>query len=378
MRVVIAGTSTRAAAESAALAGFQVTAIDAFGDRDQHPAVRSLSVVRDFGSRPSAAAFARAARTIECDAVAYLAPFENHPRAVAALSAGRTLLGNPPDVLKRVRDPQRLAEAFRRLGFTAPRVRTNHRHLVNDSNDAWVLKPRRSGGGGGVMRWEPGGPPGRGRYLQEFIEGTPGSVVFMAGAGRSVPLGITRQIIGDPAFGATGFRYCGSILAAAGPVGAERLAAAVTEAFDLVGLNVIDFVARDGVPYPIEVNPRWSGSMELVERVVSVPLFGLHAALSSSHEPPPVSLGWGRPPRRGVPGKAIVFARHDVLTGDTRGWLDNPSVRDVPHPGERIAAGQPVCTVFAEGVDAAACHAALAARAERVYQELAAWRPKGA
>ena len=35
--VLVAGVSTRAAAESAARAGFRVTAIDAFGDLDQHP-----------------------------------------------------------------------------------------------------------------------------------------------------------------------------------------------------------------------------------------------------------------------------------------------------------------------------------------------------
>ncbi len=49
-RVLIAGVSTRAAAESAANAGFTVTALDAFGDLDQHPSVRSLSLPRDFAA----------------------------------------------------------------------------------------------------------------------------------------------------------------------------------------------------------------------------------------------------------------------------------------------------------------------------------------
>src|ERR1700733_11602086 len=93
-RVLIAGVSTRAAAESAARAGFTVTAIDAFGDLDQHPSVRGLSLTRDFGVPVSAHAAARAARPIACDAVAYLSSFDNHPRAVAALAAGRTLWGD--------------------------------------------------------------------------------------------------------------------------------------------------------------------------------------------------------------------------------------------------------------------------------------------
>src|SRR6516225_6475150 len=94
-RVLIAGVTSRAAAESAARAGYDVTAIDAFGDLDQHPSVRALSLPRDFGVRFTAPAAARAARTVECDAVMYVSSFENHPRAVSALAAGRELLGNP-------------------------------------------------------------------------------------------------------------------------------------------------------------------------------------------------------------------------------------------------------------------------------------------
>src|SRR6185436_19884981 len=111
-RVVIVGVSTRAAAESAAGAGFDVTAIDAFADVDQHPAVLARALPGPFTAR----AAAEAARSIECDAVAYLANFENHPVAVRALRANRALWGNPPEVLQRVRDPLAVAEALRERG----------------------------------------------------------------------------------------------------------------------------------------------------------------------------------------------------------------------------------------------------------------------
>jgi hypothetical protein len=32
-------------------------------------------------------------------------------------------------------------------------------------------------------------------------------------------------------------------------------------------------------------------------------------------------------------GKAIVFARENLVIGDTRRWLEDPDVRDVPHAG---------------------------------------------
>src|SRR5258706_8174829 len=105
-------------AESAARAGFDVTAIDAFGDLDQHTSVRAQSL----GDRFSPDTAARASRTIACDAIAYGANFENHPDAVSLLAAGRTLWGNPPAVLRRVRDPLLLSQALRRRGFAAPEV----------------------------------------------------------------------------------------------------------------------------------------------------------------------------------------------------------------------------------------------------------------
>jgi predicted ATP-grasp superfamily ATP-dependent carboligase len=70
-----------------------------------------------------------------------------------------------------------------------------------------------------------------------------------------------------------------------------------------------------------------------------------------------------------VSGKAIVFARTDVVTPDTTTWLGDFEfdVRDVPRPHQRIARGQPVCTVFATGGTEDACHDALVRRAADIY-----------
>ena len=67
-------------------------------------------------------AAARAARTIECDAVVYLSNFENHPRAVDMLAAGRALWGNTPTRCAACRDPLVLADTLRRQGFAVPEV----------------------------------------------------------------------------------------------------------------------------------------------------------------------------------------------------------------------------------------------------------------
>ena len=66
----------------------------------------------------------------------------------------------------------------------------------------------------------------------------------------------------------------------------------------------------------------------------------------------------------------MVYARRAVVVADTRSWLRDRSVRDVPHPGERIARGRPICTVFARARDARSCHAALVHRAALIYREV--------
>jgi predicted ATP-grasp superfamily ATP-dependent carboligase len=388
MRVLITGISTRAAAESAARAGFDVVAIDAFGDLDQHPSVRGLSLPRDFGAPFAPRALVRAASTVAADAVVYLSTLENHPRTVTALSRGRELWGNASAVLGRVRDPFLLERVLRTRGFAVPS--TMGSDPVRRRVDPWgqaplcLMKPLASGGGQRVRPWPVGARLPRRYYGQRFMSGTPGSVVLVSARGRAVPLGLSRQIVGDPSFGATHFRYCGSILTpSSGPGGefdrrfadeASALAAAVSEEFGLLGVAGIDFVIDDGRPCVLEVNPRWCASMELVERAYGMSVFAAHAAACRTGALPSFDFTRARDESRAY-GKAIVFARRDLVAGDTRPWLEDPSVRDVPRPGDRIPRGQPVCTVFADAADELACHAALVRRAERIYAELARTSP---
>ena len=179
-------------------------------------------------------------------------------------------------------------------------------------------------------------------------------------------------MIGDAAFGASAYRYCGNLLVSADDdvlteavvSSAIALATCVTEQFGLVGLNGIDFLVCDERPYAIEVNPRWCASMELVERHYGVSMFGVHAAACGDGVVPSFDL---RAQQRGtVTGKAVVFARQDVIVGDTRSWLGDETVRDVPRPGERLSAGQPICTVFADAASVAECLARLRARAQSI------------
>jgi predicted ATP-grasp superfamily ATP-dependent carboligase len=365
-------------AAAAIRSGHRVIAVEAFGDLD-HPAGSSVTALRrDHGVRFSASAAAVIATRLEAQAAAYGAAFENDPSAVAQLAAGRQLWGNPPGVLAQVRNPLLLSRTLLDAGLPAPTVRGS---VPPDTRIQWLIKPRRSGGGQRIRPWTGRGPVSRSTYLQQAIVGLPGSLLFVADGHRMVPFGLTRQLIGDRRFGAAAFRYVGNLLGSNReplfPGEADLLrriceaAQLVTEVFGLVGVNGIDFMARGGIPYPIEVNPRWTGAMELAERAYDLPLFDWHRE-GCAGRLPAFELTEAR--RRGpTRGKAIVFARGPLILPDTRPWLGAPWIADLPRPGERIGAGHPVCTVFGSGADSAAAMRELLAAQTRL---LARARPR--
>ncbi len=337
--LLLTGVSVRAFAESAAAAGFTVSAVDAFGDLD----LRAVATFYPLAGAYSANAVRLRAQCIQTAACAYTSNFENHPREVAALSGDRILLGNPPDVLRRVRDPFALARVLPR----APRVR----YSVPTDGGRWLIKPRRSGGGHAITEWHAGMAIPRNSVLQERVSGWPGSIVFAAN-GRSIcPLAFTRQLI------APDFRYLGNILVP--PIDeAVIVAETVTREFGLVGVNGIDFIVNaSGQTIPIEVNPRYTAAMELAERQYGISIARTHAEACAGRLP-----SFAPEPRRMTIGKAIVYAKTNTIVGDTTSWLADSSVRDIPMPGSRIKAGRPICTVFAEARTVPECEAALRRR----------------
>jgi uncharacterized protein len=367
--LLVAGVTTRALAVSAARAGFRVTAIDAFGDLDLRAAAevvlaRPAQPGHAYGPMEAAAA----GSALRVDFAAYTSNFENYPEAVARLARGRRLMGNRPSTLLRVRDPIEVMRVLRRNGLAAPESRSLGERISR--RGSWLLKPRKSGGGHGVAPWVPGARVPRDCYLQRRVPGVSGSISFAANGSRAVLLGLSRQLVGERAFGAGRFRYCGSILGTESvPLfsrqnellnQAVRVAEVVSAEFGLVGLNGIDFIACRGVPYPVEVNPRYSASMELIERANPVSMFAIHAAACAG-DLHPLSLSGPM-----LHGKAIVFARQDCVVSSS--WSAPSWVADVPRPGEHIGKGRPICTVFARARSPAECRRRLIRRARMIYR----------
>ena len=338
-------------ADLAMRAGRQVVVFDLFGDLDLR---RSASrVVR----RDGLTALVDAAMAEAPGAVVYGASFENHPALVARLGERHTLLGNPPATLRAVRDPARLGAALSDLPFprtsgTAP------------SSGRWLRKPLRGGGGVRVQEWH-GGAPRAGTYLQERIEGIPCSAAAVGDGKDAVVLGLTEQLVGERAFGVGGYRWCGNVVPARVPIlgQARAVCSRVAAAFGLRGLFGVDFIWDGERAWTIEVNPRPTASLEAIEAAYGTGVFDAHLRACADElpeiEPEPIRAA----------GKAVLFATEDATAPDTERWLER-GVRDVPHPGERIAAGHPICTVVTTAATPEEALAGLEQEAARLRAEL--------
>ena len=119
---------------------------------------------------------------------------------------------------------------------------------------------------------------------------------------------------------------------------ARAICSCLAGAFALRGLFGVDFIWDGERAWTVEVNPRPTASLEAIEAAYGVDVFDAHLRACAG-ELPRIEAEC-----LGAAGKAVLFATEDVTIGDSERWLQR-GVRDVPHPGERIAAGRPICTV---------------------------------
>jgi len=289
-----------------------VIAFDRFGDVD-------LRAVAPGATAPSSEALAALGTGIGADAVVYGAGFENRPDLVRALAQGRELLGTPPELLAAVRDPWAVGAAARAAGAHAPETRSAV--VVPNTGDPWLRKPRQGGGGRGVRRWS-GGRLGPTEILQRCVRGLPNAELA----------GLEDQL--------------------------RAVCDEVAARFGVRGAFGIDAVWDGRRAWVLEVNPRPPAGLEL---------FG--PGCFEAHVRGARGLGLpapGAPPATTCAKvKLVLFADRDLRAPDPE-WWQVDLVRDIPHAGETIRRGAPVCTL----VSASADPAELAARGARLLASL--------
>jgi len=348
--LLILGASVRAAAQSALRAGLRPWGADLFGDTDLPVGCR-FERISDYPD-----GFLHVAERGPAGPWMYTGALENRPELVESISRNRPLWGNSADVLHAVRSPERVVEVLHAAGLPCPAVCSSGNHLGGD----WLVKPRAGAAGRGIARWSRGmGQVSSRYYLQERIEGEACAALYLGADNGAVFLGVTRQLVGEDWLHAKYFQYCGSIgplpLASQTHERFEQLGKALAAGFHLRGLFGVDCVVRDGVPFPVEVNPRYTASVEVLELACGASALDghRHAYDTSSLMSLPV---WQHQPTDAV-GKAILFARSPLVFPEMGPWLAGhttdvwrvPAFADIPAAGTKIPRGKPILTFFARG-----------------------------
>ena len=115
--------------------------------------------------------------------------------------------------------------------------------------------------------------------IQDFLEGTPSSVSLLSTKNEALSVAVNEQLIGIPWLSRLPFAYCGNITPFRTEQ-AEQMEAFAEELvleFKLLGSNGVDFLVSEKGPVVLEINPRFQGSLDTVEKAMSINLFEAHA-----------------------------------------------------------------------------------------------------
>jgi predicted ATP-grasp superfamily ATP-dependent carboligase len=294
--------------------------------------------------------------------------FESRAALLARLAARYRLIGNPPGVLARVKEPLQLFPLLARLRIPHPQIA---QEVPEPETLRWLIK--RIGGAGGhhIRVARRGGIVPVGYYAQRRVAGRPVSLAFLADGMSAEPVAFTEQWP-NPA-PRVPFRFGGAsypaelpgVLAAQMTHWTERL----TQEFGLKGLNSVDFLVDGQRAWLLEINPRPGATLDLLDRA-RPGLFQAHvAACSGRVRVPPLQSG-------SACSSLILYADRGELP---IGAMDWPVwTADRPRAGSTIPAKGPICTVFGEGPDGSAARRSGEQRGAKVLERLYAAAYAGA
>lgn len=388
-RLLIVGASVRSAAQSAVRAGFEPICADLFADADLGEIAR-VDVVKDYPDE-----FVNWAERVNRQngrlPLIYTGGLENYPATVDALARLHDLMGNTGNCLTNVRDPRVFSDCLMAAGIRCPTVQAdvpekwifNH-NFNHDQSENWLKKPIQGSAGFGIGKWR-GELLQSNEFLQQYVRGPSVSILYVGGGpendtrnhdhiihNKAQLIGATLQLVGLKSLAGGQFGWCGSL----GPLRlksdlisqASRIGNTLAARFGLVGIFGVDCVLSRGSLYPIEVNPRYTGSVEVLEKSIGWQAMQQHIAACNGADP-----GFGAAPGSSINenkcvGKAILFASRSISVQNLANF--GQIVADRPTEGAEIQQSNPVCTIMGEGVDMEDCIDTWSNNVQQVHRHL--------
>lgn len=331
MRLAILSQSARIYSQMAQQEGYGVLAVDAFADIDTRQAAQLSYQWPGLCTPDSSDDMVALLETLDAfqpDAVLVGSGFEARQANYATLFARYHVLGNTPQTIGRVKNPEWLKACCDAHNISSPAV-SESKPLAGQ----WLYKQAGQCGGHHVQDWQRVSHVNEFAYWQAFQPGQAVGILFVAQAKSVTLIGIhaLRQH-------ANSYAYAGAtrVHEEALYMRANELLHALVPALELIGINSIDAIWDGQSLYVIEVNPRLSASMRLY---MQMPLIQAHMA-SCQHQVLPELRQ-----QKTYASHCIAYTRQEIDLSqlDFPDWLeDRPS-------GDMMTAGQPFCSMYAEG-----------------------------
>jgi predicted ATP-grasp superfamily ATP-dependent carboligase len=354
--ILVVGGSARFLAASCHRAGWKVFAADRFGDADLRNVASGFQFlpIDLLGKEPFWP-------TLPSMPFLFTGGLENTPAFLEQLALSKKPASASVSAIRAVRDHRQLASIAQHVGLQTPQTCCSPEGLPSDGS--FLLKPLASVGGHGIQSWRGGELPARPSIWQRRHDGIPYGVNLVLAQNRPARLlGIATAVRCRTAANATGWNYAGSVTVTPQDWVQEVVAFAglLSSQHSLSGAVGVDCIRESsGQTVVLEVNPRPTSSMELVERTDGVSIAASHLKAFDIDSPQADAI----PSHSNLPvaGKAILYAEKPVVMDSevvktlarlAERWSPDeglPAIADLPPQGCKIKTGSPLLTIFADG-----------------------------
>jgi len=381
--ILVVGFNTRPLAYSLNKAGYNVYAVDFFGDLDLYPYVDDYIIVikalkSNYNSLKEKYSIFLAQFALELHRkhrnIDFLLigsglddAYKEREKILDEIKSFNTIsVNNELQVIKKSRDIKYLLEFLKSHGYKVPLSYSFEKFRLIKVNLEYpfILKKKRSAGGINVFKVEDEKKlmslirilekkkfiPSE-WLVQEYIEGIPVSCTVISDGKECEVISINRQIIGEKfLYAPKEFMYGGNIVPAGLSIDEEKIISEIsmilTKDLGLQGINGFDFVLKDNHPYFMECNPRIPGSIRASESVLNLNLLDLHIKCFIPNEWKNIKKLIKSAISKSFATKLVFFAPKDIEKRILPKINNLKFVHDKTEPIKDVLRGEPLCTVL--------------------------------
>ncbi|AKB14091.1 MAG: ATP-grasp domain-containing protein [Methanosarcina thermophila] len=356
--ILVIGFSTRNVVCSARRAGYTVCSIDAFRDLDlQECAYKSALLeyrtVEELHQLDTSRIKAQMSEFgIEFDAIVPGSGLE----MLGHKDIPCPVLASSPDAMQKASDKLYLSKRLEALGIPHPRCYSPEE--LDTIEYPVMIKPV-SGGGGifnrvaqnkqellsslGELHKHNSELTEKTVIIQEFLEGIPSSVSLLSTKNEALSVAVNEQLIGVPWLSRLPFAYCGNITPFKTDQAEEMeaLAEELVLEFRLLGSNGVDFLVSKNGPSVLEINPRFQGSLDTVEKAMNINIFEAHVGCFRGDLPE-------KPKAKGFAARGVIYSDRELFIDEKLMHLIlREKGADIPCQGTVVEPDGPLTSLFA-------------------------------